>query len=148
MAKSYFKKVIVAVNGHVSSIHAAMYAIMMAKTYNLLLKFVYVVDVDTIKYLTMNHLLVTDEKNEFEERLRSDGEHYLSYVEMLAASKGLKTEKELLSGGVFSELIKASDDYEADLLIIGKTHKDILDHAHCPVLVVNKEKIEAEFKVF
>ena len=65
--KIFFRKVLVAINGRQSSIHAAMYAIMMAKAYSLELKFVFVVDTATIKYLTMNNLLINSEKMDFEE---------------------------------------------------------------------------------
>ena len=82
MSKSFYKKIIVAINGSQSSIHAAMYAIMMAKSYNLALKVVYVVDTATIKYLTMNKFFITEEKEEFEKKLKIDGEHYLNSIEM------------------------------------------------------------------
>lgn len=165
MAKSFFKKIIVAINGRQSSIHAAMYAVMMARSYNLSLKFVYVVDTATIKYLTMNKLLISDEKMTFEERLYADGEHYLSYVKMLAGTKGVTAETELRSGGVFTEIIKAANEYEADLILLGGNlrevgkpgikknvfshdENEVLVNAKCPVLVVQKPDIEKLFKVF
>ena len=164
MAKSFFKKIIVAVNGHQSSIHAAMYAIMMARTYNLSLKFVYVVDTATLKYLTMNNFLISEEKKDFEEGLHTDGEHYLDYVFKLAATKGVKAEKELREGGVFTEILKAADEYEADHILLGGNEKqsgeyakkrvlstdqnEVLSHSHCPVMIVQKPNIEALFKIF
>lgn len=165
MARKFFKKIIVAVNGRQSSVHAAMYGIMMAKTYGLELKFVYVVDTATIKFLSMNKLLITDEKVDFEERIKDDGQHYLNYASMIAATKGVKSETELKCGGVFTEIIKAAEEYEADLIIIGGNEKenqrggirravvgndknDILNNAKCPVLVVQKDDIEAVFKIF
>jgi len=165
VAKKILHKIIVAVNGRQSSIHAAMYAIMLAKGYGLELKFVYVVDTATIKFLTMNNLLITDEKMDFEQRLHEDGEHYLSYVQMLASTKGVKVEKELRSGGVFTEILKAAEEYEADLILLGGNEKkqdnsvskknmlnsdqnEILKNSKCPVLIVQKPNIEAEFKVF
>ena len=165
MAKKILHKIIVAINGRQSSIHAAMYAIMMAKGYGLDLKFVYVVDTATIKYLSMNNLLVNDEKMDFEKRLTEDGEHYLSYFQMLASSKGVKAEKELRSGGVFTEILKVAEEYEADLILLGGNEKqnnnsvskknmlnsdenEVLRNAKCPVLIVQKPDIEAQFKVF
>lgn len=165
MAKSFFKKLIVAINGNQSSIHAAMYAIMMARVYHLSVKFVYVVDTATIKYLTMNRFLLSEEKIDFEEKLKIDGTHYLDYVERLAVSKGLEVEKELRSGGVFTEIIKAAEEYDADLILLGGTEKDaartdyrkpvlsrdqneVLANSKCPVLIVQKDGIEAEFKIF
>ena len=79
--------------------------------------------------------------------------------------KGLEVEKELRSGGVFTEIIKAAEEYDADLILLGGTEKDaartdyrkpvlsrdqneVLANSKCPVLIVQKEGIEAEFKIF
>lgn len=164
MVKSFFKKIVVAVNGKQSSLNAAMYAIMMAKTYRLSVCFVYVVDTATIKYLTMNKFLIADERMNLEEHLRADGENYLSHIAGLAAAKGLKIDRQLRSGGVFTEILKAAEEYEADLIVLGgkKTEKnvvskksgissvdnDVLAHSKIPVLIVQKDKIEDEFKIF
>ena len=165
MSISLVKNIVVAVNGSQSSIHAAMYGIILAKQLKLNLKFVYVVDTATIKYLTMNRFLLSEERIDFEEKLKIDGTHYLDYVERLAVSKGLEVEKELRSGGVFTEIIKAAEEYDADLILLGGTEKDaartdyrkpvlsrdqneVLANSKCPVLIVQKEGIEAEFKIF
>ena len=162
MSKSFFKKMIVAVNGHRSSIHSAMYAIMMARTYNISLKFIYVVDTATVKYLSMNKFLVSDERYDYEERLAEDGERYLAYAQMLAGSKGVKCETELRNGGVFTEILRAADEYEADLIILGGNEKDerhqvkrnvlstdqseVLAHSKVPVMIIQKPDIEKIFK--
>ena len=163
MAREFLKKIIVAVNGSESSMHAAMYGIMMAKSYGLKLKAVYVVDTATIKYLSMNKFLISEEKLDYETRLTSDGQDYLKYVEKLAQTKGLKIETELLSGGIYSELVRECDKYSADLLLLGghetpkgnvhqssfsDASKQILISSHVPVLVVQKAEIENLFKVF
>ena len=62
MAREFFKRIIVAINGSESSIHAAMYGILMARCYNLKMKAVYVVDSATIKYLSLNKFLIDEEK--------------------------------------------------------------------------------------
>jgi len=163
--KPFFRNIIVAINGRQSSIHAAMYAIMMAKSYNLELKFVYVVDTATIKYLSMNNLLITSEKVNFEEKLEADGQHYLDYVEMLAGSKGVKCHKELRKGGVFTEILDAAKEFEADLILLGGNEKDVnkkgvkkfvmtsdenevLANSNCPVLLVQEPDIEKKFRIF
>lgn len=163
--KAFFKKIIVAVNGRQSSVQAAMYGIMMAKIYKLELKFVCVVDTATIKLIAMNHLFVSNEKIGFEEKLTEDGERYLSYVEKLAEDKGVKCEKELRKGGVFTEILKAAEEFEADLILLGGNIKEsgktgikksvfneeqnsILANSGCPVMIVQKPDIEAEFKIF
>jgi len=161
MAKDFFKRIIVAVNGSESSIHAAMYGIMMAKNYNLKMKAIYVVDTATIKFLSLNKFLIDEEKLSYEDKLSADGENYLKYVERLAQTKGLKIETELLSGGVYSEIVRAAESFEADLLLIGGKQKDqagntrsgsfnneknILLSSSVPVLIVNKPEIDRLFK--
>ncbi len=162
MAKSFFKKILVAINGKQSSIVTAMYAIMMAKTYNLELRFVFVIDTATIKFLSINKLIISDD---LEERLEADGKRYLEYVEMLASSKGVKCEKDLRKGGVFSEVVNSAQEFDADLILIGGNMREvdkggikhnlltsaengILSNAKCPVMIVQKPNIEAEFKIF
>ena len=156
---------IVAVNGHRSSVHSSMYAIMMARSYNISIKFVYVVDTATVKYLSMNKFLVSDERYDYEERLKEDGERYLAYAQMLAGSKGIKCETELRSGGVFTEILRAADEYEADLIILGGNEKEenqhnfkknvlsvdqseVLAHSKVPVMIIQKPDIEKIFKIF
>ncbi len=161
MAREFFRKVIVAINGSQSSMHAAMYGIMMARSYNLKLKAVYVVDTATIKYLSLNKFLIDEEKFSYEDQLTKDGQNYLKYVERLAQTKGVKIETELLSGGVFSEIVRAADQYEADLLLLGgndpepgkaarnnvsDSDKNILMSSHVPVLFVKSPEIERLFK--
>ncbi len=162
MAKSFFKKIVVAVNGKQSSIQTAMYAVMMSKIYNIEIRFVFVIDTATIKFLSINKLIVSED---LEERLEADGKRYLEYVEMLASSKGVKCQKDLRKGGVFSEVLKAAEEFDADLILLGGNIREvgktgikhnfltsaetsILSNSKCPVMIVQKPNIEAEFKIF
>lgn len=165
MAKEFVKKILVAINGSESSIDAAMYAIMLSASCKYQLKVVYIVDSAKIKYLGINQILLREEEDEFTKDLTAEGNSYLDYVQSLAASKGLEIEKELRSGTVYTEIIKAAEEYEADMIIIGshcKTFRDnrikrsvisqhqmdVLTNASCPVLVVKKNGIKAEFNAF
>ena len=165
MQKSFYKKILVAVNGSESSVHAAMYAIMMAATYKIELKALYVVDSATIKSLDRIKILIHDEAVQFEQDLMAEGNACLNYIRGIAGSKGLDIETELRSGKVFKEIIKCSKEYEADLIVLGgeeqkdrnyiTNHNVISEHrnailsiAECPVLVVNKPDIQAEFNSF
>ena len=162
MAKSFFKKIVVAINGKQSSIQTAMYAVMMAKIYNIEIRFVFVIDTATIKFLSINKLIIS---YDLEERLEADGKRYLEYVEMLASSKGVKCQKDLRKGGVFSEVLKSAEEFEADLILLGGNIREvgktgikhnflssaetsILSNSKCPVMIVQKPDIEAEFKIF
>lgn len=156
---------IVAVSGRENSLHAAMYAIMMSKTYGISLKFVYVVDTETIKFLSLNRLLITEEKDGFEKKLRENGENYLKYVQLLAGKKGVHAETEMRDGGVFTEILKAADEYDADLIILGGSERekdglttkkrfinrdenDVLVNANRPVMIIQDPDIENQFKNF
>ena len=163
MIKPLFQKLIVAVNGSERSIHAAMYAIMLAKQLKCDLKAIYVVDTATIRQLTLTKFFVSEESANFETNLTEDGTRYLNYVASLAKQKGVKIETELRKGSVFSEIIKAADDYKASAILLGgKEHEtaftgnrdsisanngDIIANARCNVLVVREPDIEKLFKI-
>ena len=107
---------------------------------------------------------MSDSKYSLEDKLRSDGENYLNYAVMLASKKGLTVEKELRSGGVYTEILKAADEYEADLIILGGNgnnersdvkinvlnhhQNEVLSSSKCPVMIVQKPGIEKLFNIF
>ncbi len=163
MIKPLFKNVLVAVNGSEASVHASMYGIMLAKQLHVNLKAVFVVDTATLKQLTLTKFFVTDESEGYEANLVSDGEHYLQYIIDLAKQKGIKIETELRKGAVWSEIITASDEFKADLILIGgrefhsydslrhnvvsESRSDIIANSHCSVLVVKNPELEQLFKL-
>ena len=138
---------------------AAKYAIVMAKTWQSRLSVVYVVDTATIKQLTLSKIFVHDEGIEYEKSLTANGERYLSFVEELARAKGVKIEKEIRRGAVYTEILTAAAERKADLIVLGgwekdRGAKDILGHAHreimigakCSVLLVKEPNIEQMYK--
>ncbi len=166
MIKPLFQKIIVAVNGSEQSIHAAMYAIMMAKTYKCQLKAVYVVDTAALKQLEFSKIFLSEESKRYETNLVSDGHKYLSYVENLAKQKGIKIDTELRKGSIWSQVITVADEFDADLILLGgrenqahsmgnnikhdktsSTNSEIIGSARCNVLVVRKPEIEKLFKI-
>ena len=159
------KKILVAINGSDSSLRAAMYAIMLARTYKAELKFLYVIDSATIRYLGMNQILAKDEQVDYKVDLAYEGQNYLEYARSLAASKGLIAQTELKDGSVVTEIIKCAKAYQADMIVIGaagkkkgeqlikrnvhSTHQnDIIESSKIPVLVVQMEDVETRFKLF
>ena len=163
MIKPIFQHVLVAVNGSESSIQAAMYAIIMAKVYHSKVKVLYVVDTAAIRQLTLSNFLVSDESQSVENNLVSDGEKTIAYIESLAKSKGIKIESEIKKGAVASEILKTSEEYKANVILLGgKLHSNtasyvhddigietrkILSNAHCPVMIVKQYYIEQMFKL-
>lgn len=159
------RKLLVAINGSNESIHAAMYAVMLARTYKAEIKFLYVIDSATIRYLGMNQMLAKDEQVDYKVDLAYEGQNYLEYAVGLAASKGVIAQSELKDGSVVTEIIKSAKDYEADMIVIGGADKkkgellikrnvhsshqsDIIENSKIPVLVVKQEDIETKFKLF
>ncbi|MBP3771497.1 MAG: universal stress protein [Treponema sp.] len=166
MIKPLIQKVVVAVNGSEQSIHAAMYGILLSKQYKCELKAIYVVDTSTLKQLTMSKFFYEEESRHYEQRLEDDGKRYLSYLEKLAKEKDVKISTELKKGAIWSELIKAADDFGASLILLGGkehpndtaqnsvrhdkisvTNAEIIGSASCNVLVVREPDIEKLFKI-
>jgi nucleotide-binding universal stress UspA family protein len=150
---------VVAITGSNASIAAAKYAIIMAKNYHCHLTTVYVVDTATIKQLTLSKIFVQEESVEYEQSLETNGERYLGFVEELAQAKGVKIEKAVRKGAVYTEILAVAEDSKADLIVMGgwekdRNARDIIGHAHreimfnakCPVLVVREPNIDLIYK--
>ncbi len=168
MAKPLIKNALVCINGSKASIQAAKYSIILAKQNKMNIKFVFVVDTQTIKFLTSSRFLVTQESQDYELNLKRDGKNYLDYVLNLAKLKGIKAEAELLEGAVCPEILKAAKNFEADLIVMGGKQviqnnyaenmhtrscskfyvkNEVSALADCPVLIVHKPEIDDIFKV-
>jgi nucleotide-binding universal stress UspA family protein len=158
--KPLFSTIVVAISGSNASIMAAKYAIIMAKTYRCKLSAVYVVDTATIKQLTLSKIFVQQESIEYEQSLEANGSRYLTFVEELAHSKGIKIERELRKGAVSTEILYAADEKKADFIILGgwekdRSARDIIGHAHyqimenakCSVLLVKEPDVDILFKL-
>ena len=159
MLKQLFSNIIVAISGSDASILAAKYAIVMAKLYHCKLSAVYVVDTATIRQLTLSKIFIQEESQEYERSLQANGERYLSFVEELAVAKGVKIDREIRHGAVFTEILAAADEKNADLIILGgwerdRSAREIFSHSHkemmicakCSVLLVKEQNIEQLYK--
>ena len=153
--KPLFQTVVVAVSGSEASIKAAKYGIALAKGYRSNLIAVYVVDTATLRELLISKIFVEDESSEYERSLEDNGRRYLNYVDELAQKKGITVEKELRKGSVSTEIVRAADEKNADLILLGgiedkgglrevmsRQHREILNHAKCSVLVVKHPDID------
>lgn len=159
MVKPLFNNILVVVNGSQTSIQAAQYGILMARLYRCDMKAIYVVDTATLKELTISKFFVAEESLDYENSLTEDGKRYLSYVENLAKSKGIKIETELRKGSVWSEVVAYAEDSKTDLILLGEhqnnqnkdvvtsAYRDIISHANCSVLVVREKNIEQLYKM-
>ncbi|MDR2536789.1 MAG: universal stress protein [Treponema sp.] len=159
MIKPLFSNIIVAVTGSDASVLAAKYAIVMAKMYRCRLTAVYVVDTATIRQLTLSKIFIQDEGNEYANSLRANGERYLVFVEELARTKGVKIERAIRSGAVYTEILTLADEKKADLIILGgwekdrsardiisHSHREIMNNAKCSVMLVKEPNIDQIFR--
>jgi nucleotide-binding universal stress UspA family protein len=159
MTKPLFSNIVVAISGSDASIHAAKYAIVMAKQYRCRLSAVYVVDTATIRQLTLSKIFIQEESVEYERSLEANGERYLSFVEELARAKGVRIERELRRGAIYTEILSVADEKKADLIMLGgwekeRSSRDIISHAHreimvsakCSVFVVKEPNIDMLYK--
>ena len=164
MIKALFQKVVVAYNGSKASLHAVMYAILMAKCYKCRVKVIYVVDVATIRQLMLTNFIVKDEGQSFAGSLEADGKRNLDFALGLAKSKGVKVETEIRKGAIWSEIIAAADEFKADLILLGGADStaqlstlkhdvvsvqdgEIIGSAHCSVMVVRQPYVEQLFRI-
>ena len=159
MIKSLFSNIVVAVSGSDASILASKYAIILAKLYHCKLSAIYVIDTATIRQLTLSKIFIQEESLEYEKSLEANGERYLSFVEELARAKGVKIEREMRRGAVYTEILSAADERKADLIVLGgwekdRNARDIITHAHreimvsakCSVLLVKESSIDQLYK--
>jgi len=159
MTTPSFTSIVVAVNGSDASILAAKYAIVLTKACNCRLSAVYVVDTATIKQLTLSKILIKEESLEYESSLEANGARYLSFVEELARAKGVKIERELRHGAVYTEIISVAGEKNADLIVLGgwekdRNPRDIISHSYrevmvnakCSVLLAKEQDIDKIYK--
>lgn len=157
--KNLVNNVLVAISGSDASINAGKYAIMFSKIYKCKLTAIYVVDTATLKELLISKIFVEDESVEYEKSLEENGHRYLNFIEELALKKGIKLDKLLKRGSIYGEVLKTSDEINADLIILGgweqnrnirdlisHSHKEILMNAKASVLVVKEQNVEKLFK--
>jgi len=157
--KPIISNIVTAVTGSDASILAAKYAIVLAKQHKCKLSAVYVVDTATIKQLTLSKIFIQEESTEYEKNLESNGERYLSFVEELAKAKGVKIEREVRRGAVYTEILATADEKKADLIvlggwekdrsardIIGHFHREIMVNAKCSVLLVREPNVDLIYK--
>jgi nucleotide-binding universal stress UspA family protein len=157
--KPLISNIVTVITGSDASILAAKYAIVMSKFYRCRLTALYVVDTATIRQLTLSKIFIQEESQEYEKSLEANGERYLSFVEELARAKGVKVEREIRKGAVYTEVLAAADEIKADLIVLGgwekdRNARDIISHAHreimvnakCSVLLVKEPGIDQIYK--
>jgi len=157
--KPFINSIVTVITGTDASILAAKYAIVMAKLYHCKLTAVYVVDTATIKQLTLSKIFIQEEGIEYEKSLEANGNRYLTFADELANAKGVKLEKILRKGAIYTEVLAVADEKKADMIllggwerdtksrdIIGHSHREIMASAKCSVLLVKEPDIDQIYK--
>jgi nucleotide-binding universal stress UspA family protein len=157
--KPLISNVVIAVTGTDASILAAKYGIVLAKQSHCKLSAVYVVDTATIKMLTLSKIFIQEEGIEYEKNLENNGNRYLDFVEELAKAKGVKIERIMRKGAIYTEILNVADEKKADLIllggwekdtrskdIIGHSHREVMANAKCSVMLVKEPDIDQIYK--
>ncbi|MCR5218801.1 universal stress protein [Treponema sp.] len=162
--KKLLEKVLVACNGSDSSLRAVKYAVILSRQTGIKVKVVYIVDSASIKQLTLSRFMDPEEAANIAKRLKDDGIHILEHIKSLAKTKRVDIETELRDGAVWSQVISAADEWQADLIMLGGTSEgnnmralnrasvtkqdnEIIGSAHTSVMVVRENQIDQLFKI-
>lgn len=140
------------VDGSEPCLAAASLAVTLAQQTGCRVTAVYVVDTATMDYLMQLHVLVRDERDEFEVDLERTGQRYLERVATLGRAHGVTVATVLRKGCFHTAILQEARDLGVQAIILGGwrrsvTRKDapsverqlILDLADCPVVVVKSE---------
>jgi nucleotide-binding universal stress UspA family protein len=149
----------VAVSGSEASIMAAKYAVIMAKQIKCRLTAVYVIDLATIKQLTMTRIFVPQESAEYEKSLEENGKRYLAFAREIGEAKGIHLETDLRRGAVHTEILTCADERKADAILLGgwerdrpgrdivsAAHREIVFNAACSVLIVKEPLVDQMYR--
>ena len=157
MHGKHFSRVLVAIDGSTSSMHAIDYAISIAMKNNSQLIVLYVIDVYKYPYLPSSIILAPtfgsekylEEKNEAEEQMNKIKEKYKQKIKDNINSTELKTEIVEGAKSAPTTIMEYAESENIDLIIVGSRGRTsfkklllgsvsskIIKNAHCAVLVI------------
>ncbi|GMO26426.1 MAG: hypothetical protein Ta2B_06590 [Termitinemataceae bacterium] len=158
-SKPFIKDIILAVSGSSASMHAAKFAIMLAKNFKCRIQAVYVADTASLDCLIAEKIFVETESKEWEVELENHGRRCLAFTKELARAKGVRISAELRKGKVSEELVKAAKEKKAQMIVIcgvdidkcsdcvvAQNREEIQRNAKCSVLLVNDENIDTIYR--
>ena len=153
MASSRFTNICVVVDGSDASNEAVRVAVEMARSMKARLTAVSVVDTETLRSLLSSHILVDEEREEFESELEVSSQRYLDRARELAHKSRQEVETILLRGAFHSAILMEARERKVDLLVLGyspmgATKRDLMSHERelimneikAPVLLVKEPK--------
>jgi nucleotide-binding universal stress UspA family protein len=138
------QKILVPTDGSDYSIHAAEYAIGVAKGHDAQIMVVYVLDEVVIDRFTK-----IIEREDIERELKIDGQRYINYILGLAEKEGVKATSLIAKGRPFEQIVHLANGLNMDLIVmgtygrrgserilIGSVAERVIEYVNCPVLVV------------
>jgi nucleotide-binding universal stress UspA family protein len=157
MQEKQFSRILVAIDGSASSIHATDYAISIAIKNDSQLIILYVIDFYKYTHLSSSIILAPtfgsekylEEKNEAKEQMNKIKEKFKLKIKDNTKSKKLKTEIVEGAKSVATTIIEYAELENIDLIVIGSRGRtsfkklllgsvssNIIKNAHCAVLVI------------
>ena len=157
MHGKHFSRVLVAIDGSTSSMHATDYAISIAMKNNSQLIVLYIIDFYKYSHLSSSIILAPtfgsekylEEKNEAEEQMNRIKEKYKQKIKNNINSTELKTEIVEGAKSVAATILEYAETENVDLIIVGSRGRTsfkklllgsvsscIIKNAYCPVLVI------------
>lgn len=153
MAASVFDHLLVPTDGSQGSLLAGRLAVDLLRGGSGRLTLLYVVD-----RAVLNELRRFGERSEgeVESELREHGRRYLDLLRRQAADAAIAVETVEREGDPFEEIVALARERGVDLIVmghvgqrgtrrvlLGSVTQRVLDFAHCPVLVVKQEPVDA-----
>ena len=136
-------------DGSEGAIRAAELAVHLAQVHDADLVAVAVVDTETLSMLLRQHILIDEERAEFDAELEASAERQLNLVANQARRQAVPAETALLRGNTHSAILAEARRRNADLIVLSgftstMTRRDLLakqkqyivDEAPCPVVLV------------
>jgi len=147
--KKVFNRVLVPIDGSNYSMAAGQFAIKLAKSYDIELYALHVVDETSLESLAR---LSRKSGEELRREFRHEGGNYLNYLAELAARDHVQLNKLIEEGTPHRVIVEAAEREGIDLILIGKVGRRgprriligsvterVIESAHCPVLVMRAD---------
>ena len=140
----FISKILVPTDGSTPSMHAAEFAIKLAKHFNSEIFVIYVID-----RLILEEVSKVHERHELEEEIKRKAERCLNYIVRLAKREGLKATSILTEGQPHDQIVRHAESLGVDMIVmgsigrrgmnrilIGSVAERVIEYAPCPVLVL------------
>jgi nucleotide-binding universal stress UspA family protein len=138
------RKILIPTDGSEYSMHAAEYAIGIAKMLDAQITVLYVVDeivLDQISKVAAHETIARD--------LEEDGQRFINYIVGLADKEGVQSTPLVVKGTPFEQIVHLAKGLNIDLIVmgtcgrrcaerilIGSVAERVIEYAYCPVIVV------------